>query len=63
MGIKGWGRNFADELIANINFEKIAKQEEVVPPVEETPKEEDKQPEAPATNIEEIVDKAEKIEI
>ena len=35
MGIKGWGRNFADELTANISFEKIAKQEEVVPPTDE----------------------------
>ena len=27
-GIKGWGRNFSDELTANISFEKVAKQEE-----------------------------------
>ena len=62
MGIKGWGRNFADELTANISFEKQVKQEDVTPPVEED-KEEEKQPEAPATNIEEIVNKSEKIEI
>ena len=42
MGIEGWGRNFSDELTANISFEKVSKQEEVVPPKEETPKEEDK---------------------
>lgn len=34
-GIKGWGRNFADELTADISFEKVSKTEEVVPPVEE----------------------------
>ena len=48
MGIKGWGRNFTDELTANISFEKYIKQEEVVPPVEEDKKEEI-QPEAPVT--------------
>ena len=32
-GIKGWGRNFADEPTANISFEKVVK--EVTPPVEE----------------------------
>ena len=61
MGIEGWGRNFADELTANISFEKIVKQE-VVPPVEED-KNEEKQPSAPATNIEEVINKSEKIEV
>ena len=41
MGIKGWGRNFNDELTANISFEKVTKQEEVVPPSDETPKEDE----------------------
>ena len=60
MRIDGWGRNFADELTANISFEKVV--EEVIPPVEED-KAEENQPEAPATNIEEIIDKTEKIEV
>ena len=62
MRIEGWGRNFADELTANISFEKQVKQEDVTPPVEED-KEEEKQPEAPATNIEEIVKESEKLEV
>jgi hypothetical protein len=61
MRIEGWGRNFADELTANISFEKVSKQEEITPPVEEDKAE--TQPEAPATNIEEIVKESEKIEV
>ena len=61
LGSEGWGRNFADELTANISFEKIVK--EVTSEESETPEEEDKQAEAPATKIEEIINKSEKIEI
>ena len=48
IGIKGWGRNFADELTANISFEKQVKQDGVTPPAEddktEEKPEEDKTP-------------------
>jgi hypothetical protein len=46
MDIKGWGRNFADELTANISFEKYIKP-----------------PEAPATDIEELINNSTEIEI
>jgi hypothetical protein len=55
-GIEGWGRNFSEDLVTNITFDKEIENVEILPPVEEKPNEGDKQPEAPATNIEEIID-------
>lgn len=43
-GIKGWGRNFNDNLTANISFDKLEKESVVTPPIEEDKKEEEKPP-------------------
>ena len=47
MGIKGWGRNFNDELTANISFEKVSKNEVVTPPTEDDTEEETPSDETP----------------
>ena len=42
---EGWGRNFSDELTANITFDKLKKNEEPVTPEDDKDKEEPKQEE------------------